>query len=341
MPRSIVDSELRAFFENGVYDPDGHPGNWLIAREKREIVRIDYAQLRTTPEGEREAFKRVFAELIKTKPNFSSASPGRIIWPLSWNQPQIGKALILAIQSASSKVDFTRRNGPQEKLFALRNAIQDELSDTQRTRVHLSDTLRSGFALFGKISGFKEYLSPEDFNGLFAKYVYSRTVVAAMDGVQRLWGFITGEEDDAASSRDTLPLKRPRPDTELPQSLWEVSDVARDEPQSNVSTVADDVSNERADGNEGRYFTDMDFGDWNPKGPEDVYNIKRETYEKLPNGTECMLYSVAKNISKVSINIPLKFLTENKIGVWSHRFRLSHWWRPQNCGYYHRPSSQG
>ena len=131
----IVDSELRAFFENGVYDPDGHPGNWLIDSDKREIVRIDYAQLRTTPEGEREAFKRVFAGLIKSEAPFFLRSLWPPTWPLSLESTVDRERLVPAIQSASSKVDFTQWEGPQEKLFALRNAIQDELSDAQRIRV--------------------------------------------------------------------------------------------------------------------------------------------------------------------------------------------------------------
>ena len=63
--KAIVESELIALFENGVYDPDGHPGNWPIDLENKEIVRIDYAQLRAIPEEKRVAFRKVFSELIK------------------------------------------------------------------------------------------------------------------------------------------------------------------------------------------------------------------------------------------------------------------------------------
>ena len=76
--KAIVESELIALFENGVYDPDGHPGNWPIDVENREIVRIDYAQLRAIPEEERVAFRKVFSELIKPAPNFSSRRMARL-----------------------------------------------------------------------------------------------------------------------------------------------------------------------------------------------------------------------------------------------------------------------
>ena len=65
----------------------------------------------------------------------------------------------------------------------------------------------------------------------------------------------------------------------------------------------------------------------------------RETYEKLPNGTE--LYCCIRWWPKTSQRCrPYLFgvLAVRQNRIWSDRFRLSCWWRPQNCGYYHRPS---
>ena len=35
--KAIVESELIALFENGIYDPDGHPGNWPIDVRKERL----------------------------------------------------------------------------------------------------------------------------------------------------------------------------------------------------------------------------------------------------------------------------------------------------------------
>ena len=116
--KAIVESELIALFENGVYDPDGHLGNWPIDVENKEIVRIDYAQLRAIPEEERVAFRKVFSELIKPSPDFSSREMAHYFSGLL--ESDAGQEeLVDAIQSASQRVRFDSWGDPQEKLFGL------------------------------------------------------------------------------------------------------------------------------------------------------------------------------------------------------------------------------
>ena len=166
--KKIIDAEIKALFENGVFDPDGHPGNWLIDLENNRIVRIDYAQMRRIPEEEKRAFRNVFAELTRRKPDFSDDLNAKdLARLLEVNTDNID--LVKVIKEAAREIKWTS-NSPQERLFILRRAIQEKLPPESSLKVSLSDTLRSGFASLGKISGFKEYMSTSEFYSLFAKY---------------------------------------------------------------------------------------------------------------------------------------------------------------------------
>ena len=101
-----------------------------------------------------------------------------------------------AIRSASQRVHFDSWGDPQEKLFALRNAIQDELADITTTRVNLSDTLRSGLASLGKISGFAEYIPESSYIALLVKHTdVSRYIIAAVHLRDRFMGAMDRVED--------------------------------------------------------------------------------------------------------------------------------------------------
>lgn len=286
--RIIVEAELKALFENGIYDPDGHPGNWLVDTAGRRIVRIDYAQLREVPQDGREAFKRIFSQLVRSVPDFSSEDTAARLATLL--ESDVGRDdLVKAIKTASRNVDFGALEGPQEKLFALRNAVQEAAG----ARVHLSDTLRSGLALLGKVSGFGEHLSGTSYARLLAKYVLPGYATSAL-----AWGERT--MDAAAGMRRLFgggmarPAERiaPTPAAALPESLFEMV-------EGTASRVADAMEDSptAADG-DGRpdihatagYATGLDFADREPEGSNRIYPITRETYETLPEGTE--LYAI-------------------------------------------------
>ena len=133
-----------------------------------------------------------------------------------------------AIQSVSQKIRFDSWGDPQEKLFALRNAIQDELADTgiTTTRVNLSDTLRSGLASLGKISGFAEYMPESSYIALLVKHTdVSRYVIAATRLRDRFIGIMNRVEDWFGLRGERVQANTPAPsevDRELPQSLSEM-----------------------------------------------------------------------------------------------------------------------
>ena len=294
MAKIIIESELMAIFENGVYDPDGHPGNWLIDFDKKAIVRIDYAQLRFVSEENRIAFKKVFSELLRPKPNFSTSNMAMELASLLESEKPRSE-LVAAIMSASEKTGVTFWGDPQAKLFALRNAIQDELSGTLRVKVNLSDVLRSGLASLGKISGFAEYLSESSYTGILTRYAdVPGYIVAATNWSQMLTNTVNSignmfrsRPEDSQRVEDSII----RPKVELPESISIIS-------EGDIPGVADDnktglpsatLSLENTDERR-EYFTDMNFGDWKPETPSSIYRLTPEIYETLPDGTE--LYTI-------------------------------------------------
>ena len=291
MAKVIIESELTALFENGVYDPDGHPGNWLVDFDKKAIVRIDYAQLRFVSEENRIAFKKVFSELIGFRPNFSTRNMAiQLATLLESERPE--EELVAAIMSASEKTVLRSWGDPQAKLFSLRNAIQDELSGTFRAKVNLSDMLRSGLASLGKISGFAEHLSGSSYTGILIRYVdVPRYIVTVTDWRQMLTNTMNSIGNMFRfRSEDSQSIIRP--EIELPESnsvIFErgVPSVADDNKTDVPSTT---LSLENADERR-EYVTDIDFGDWKPETPSSIYRLTLEIYETLPDGTE--LYSTS------------------------------------------------
>ena len=296
MAKMIIESELRALFENGVYDPDGHPGNWLIDFDKKSIVRIDYAQLRFVSEEQRLTFKKVFSELLRPKPNFSSRNMAiQLASLLESERPE--EELVAAIMSASEKAEFTSWGDPQAKLFALRNAIQDELSGTLRVKVNLSDMLRSGLASLGKISGFAEHLPESSYTGILVRYTdVPRYIVAATDWSQMLTNTVNSIGNMFSSGPESpqrvedSPI---RPRVELPESISIISErgipSVADDNKPDVppaATLALENASERRE-----YFTDMNFGDWKPEAFSSIYPLTPEIYDTLPDGAE--LYSTS------------------------------------------------
>ena len=295
MAKIIIESELMALFENGVYDPDGHPGNWLIDFDKKSVVRIDYAQIRFVSEEKRLAFKKVFSELLRPGPNFSTRNMAmELASLLESERPE--EELVAAIMSVSKKTDFTSWGDPQAKLFALRNAIQDELSGTLRVKVNLSDVLRSGLASLGKISGFAEHLSESSYTGILLRYAdVPRYVVAATNWSQTLTNTMNSI-GNMFRSRSEGPQRVEdsiiRPKTELPESISIISErgvpSVADDNKTDVSAITPSLENtdERRE-----YFTDINFGDWKPETPSNIFPLTPEIYETLPDGTE--LYSTS------------------------------------------------
>ena len=131
----------------------------------------------------------------------------------------VREKLVAAIQSVFQRVRFNSWGDPQEKLFALRNAIQDELADTGITtaRVNLSDTLRSGLASLGKISGFAEYIPESSYIALLVKHTdVSRYVIAAthlrerfVDAMNRVEDFF-GLREETQTNSGSDPYSYPR-----------------------------------------------------------------------------------------------------------------------------------
>ncbi|MCM2277348.1 MAG: M48 family metalloprotease [Oligoflexia bacterium] len=164
--RTIVNSELEALFSRGIFDPDGHRGNWLYDRGRRRMVRIDYAQIRPLSEpGEKEAVREFVATLLQVRPDKESArrlAPllGRIF---GLEQVDSGRVTPERLEGILERI-FTRKDLPSwkkplERLYVLRSSLQEALAKSGTVlSLPLKENPRAAISGLAKLLGNQEEL---------------------------------------------------------------------------------------------------------------------------------------------------------------------------------------
>ncbi len=163
--KAIIQKEMTALFDHGTFDPDGHTGNWLFDEKKQSLVRIDYAQLRTLPEGERKALKQTVGLLSKKiytqSPKFSAPELDRLedglrsMLDLSDPKVNIRPAMLDAIQNKG----FQSAATPHERVFQLRELIEGHLQKANpELKVALKANTQAALSSLTKLNG---YTAPE------------------------------------------------------------------------------------------------------------------------------------------------------------------------------------
>lgn len=174
--RGIVEAELKALFEKGVFDPDGHPGNWLVDPERSRMVRVDYAQLQALSSEQRDSLRRVMASLLRPRADGGMArvlhSELRAVFSFSGVQPAEA-ALAAALKSALKSPDLPAADSPHERLLFL----QDKLEDTLRAggypklEIALQPPVRTAIACLAKLAYYQETLGRKRFGMILLKAV--------------------------------------------------------------------------------------------------------------------------------------------------------------------------
>ncbi len=191
----ILEAEFKALFEKGIFDPDGHPGNWLFDADKNRLVRIDYAQLQVVPTAKMNLIKSLLSTLGASEMN-----------PVNVKRlTQLARELfeLKSFKSSSSTSEIQIRNGsvafddfemqfkntllsadihkqlisasaPQERLLIILNEFQKSVQAAPgraNVVVHLAPELRHVVASLGRLNIYSEYTSPEKFNQLFRQHL--------------------------------------------------------------------------------------------------------------------------------------------------------------------------
>ncbi len=179
--KTIVKSELRALFKYGVFDPDGHPGNWLYDGSQKRVVRIDYAQLTKIAPDKLPALRTVYATL--TSDSLTSASMENLIKNASLifetktmtdSAPIPENKLKDALRSILPRVmrptSFPGSHLPHVRILL----IQQELQKYLETEVNadaivvLDEAFRTSLSSLGRLAIYSEYMPVKDFKKLFA-----------------------------------------------------------------------------------------------------------------------------------------------------------------------------
>lgn len=166
LAQAIVAAELRAIFELGVFDPDGHPGNWLVDSRAKDLVRIDYAQMHSLEPAKRQLIRQVLKLMVQ--PNFSQRDIGLLAsaLPLIFTGDLADADIAHHVSLILCEKEFPRYDQPQERLLYLREAL--ELRTGRQIR--FEQDLRIVMSAIGRLAGFREFMSsPREFNQLFLR----------------------------------------------------------------------------------------------------------------------------------------------------------------------------
>jgi hypothetical protein len=153
----IAQAELEALFMRGVFDPDGHPGNWLIDLENKRLVRIDYAQLRRPPLGELDTLKKTLRNLIAPRLDANARMTLANLIPAALNIQKNAQIenLIQKFLADPMLPDFSH---PQERLFFVRERLERELARTtgKELTISFNDSMRSALSSLAKVQIYAE-----------------------------------------------------------------------------------------------------------------------------------------------------------------------------------------
>ncbi|MFI5363752.1 MAG: hypothetical protein ACHQ49_17465, partial [Elusimicrobiota bacterium] len=161
----IVAAEFKALFRFGTFDPDGHPGNWLIDAGRRVLARIDYAQMRRLSDGDLRSLRDVLRALLQPR---LGAGDVRVLADRFSDVFEVDgnpDGLAAVIQGVVARPDFPGFTAPHERLFFLRDEVERHYHGLGRADVliRLNDGPRAAFASIARTQIYREHLSDEEY----------------------------------------------------------------------------------------------------------------------------------------------------------------------------------
>ncbi len=187
--KRIIDVELKAIFQKGQFDPDPHPGNWLISPNEKHLTRIDYSQFTKLTDSERRGLKNAFGQLAAKgfmgDSNFSKEETKM----LSKNLSQIFSSdrKLSGIEQDIEKIledpSIHQLKTPHEKIYQLREKLEEQLGKRLggTAHVNLKPGPQAGLASIVKLNAYVTdgYLSEDEYRMLIAQHVFNEDVKSA------------------------------------------------------------------------------------------------------------------------------------------------------------------
>ena len=174
----VLKTELDALFVKGEFDPDAHPGNWLVDLQNKRLVRIDYSQLtRFSNSDGRDNFVRLIRLLANQDPSeaqirsLSKEIPN--LFQLSHPIADIESRLITILKSTK----LPSSDVPHERLFF----IQEELLKIYKEVgikdgvVKLTPEIQNALGSLSRMSQFAREMAQPN---LFSKLLTERMAIS-------------------------------------------------------------------------------------------------------------------------------------------------------------------
>ena len=126
--RAILDSELLAM-GSGVFDPEGHPGNWLVDIQNQRLVRLDMAKLVKLKPAETQQFKRALRSVLHISWNSKNVDEAarELYEILDWESPGVSKPPFQRFRATLAKAlassELPAWDQPLERLLFLRKKL--------------------------------------------------------------------------------------------------------------------------------------------------------------------------------------------------------------------------
>lgn len=172
--RRIMNVELTAL-KNGVFDPDGHDGNWLYHPETDRLVRIDYAQLREPSRQEHEAFKELMRSLLLDGNGPSGARAIANTLPQTFEFSGTQPSLDLLTEHLARILrdpDLPPQNAPHDRVFFIRDALEKALGGPEKgIEIRFRDATRSALASLSRIVPHSQHLPANEFRQAFVQLI--------------------------------------------------------------------------------------------------------------------------------------------------------------------------
>ncbi len=171
--RAVVEAELRAVFQSGVFDPDTHPGNWLVDREfdnnRGRLVRIDYSQITEIPDSERISLANVVNEML-----IPSHFERNRVRQLERNLSQIlhlegdGQIRQADIQQIINRTEYIALTDPINKLLFL---VRELDRANPNGHVRLTDSSQDAISSLSRLMEYSEMVDEGDLRRILSEIV--------------------------------------------------------------------------------------------------------------------------------------------------------------------------
>jgi hypothetical protein len=177
LAKQILKAESRALFELGSFDPDGHIGNWMIDKEHKRLVRIDYAQMRTPAPETRDIFNNILGRSLVPKlegeDHRAIAEHMATLFDSTPDVKLVPVEIEAQLKLISRSPKFPPATEPQNRILFIREELESFLQKKHGPAFYLSlkPDFRAALASMGRMLYYKDFMPEGEFIRLITEHM--------------------------------------------------------------------------------------------------------------------------------------------------------------------------